>query len=93
MSCSRVVAAGPDTHLGQPASQLVTLYGECTPMSCKDTLLSSFPDGTKQTCAQGRPVCDYRVPDGMALVVTDVYWTFKANPGAHGNLDLFIDNL
>jgi hypothetical protein len=91
-----VVAAGPDTHLGQPASQLITLIGQCDDFSCQDTLLRAFPDGTMQTCPGGRgaPVkCDYRVPDGMVLVVTDVNWTFKANPGARGNLGLFVDPL
>jgi hypothetical protein len=80
------VAAGPDTHVGQPASQLVTLYGSCDPINCTETLLRVLPSGNLQTCPMGRdaPVkCAFTAPDGMVLVVTDVDWNFEAsNPGS-----------
>jgi hypothetical protein len=76
------VAAGPDTHVGQPASQLVTLFGSCDAMFCTETLLRILPNGKMQTCPTGRdaPVkCAFTAPDGMVLVVTDVDWDFESN--------------
>src|SRR5437867_3352945 len=91
---SAAVAAGPDTHVGQPASQLVTLYGSCDAIFCVHTLLRLLPNGKLQTCPSGRDAplqCAFTVPDGMVLVVTDIDWRYESNSVSLGLLNLQIE--
>ena len=87
--------AGPDTHVGQPASQLVTLYGQCDAalsFPCKDALLRMSSEGKLQACLSGReePLrCEYTVPDGSVLIVTDVDWKFESTGPANAGFFLY----
>lgn len=82
------------THMGQPASNHVTLElvkvgtGGCEP--CQLDFVRVLPDGNAETES-------YRVPEGKVLVVTDVDWQY-ATWGLFETkrvqiLRLFIENL
>jgi len=89
----------PNTHMGQRASQHVTLEvvsgfaGGCGPLytSRSHEFVRNLPDGT---AASGR----FRVPSGKVLVITDVDWQYVHPDGAAGagaavTVRLFIENL